>query len=69
MSADRLVRGTYLHGIFGSDAFRQSFLTRLGTTPDPLDHEHMVEETLDALAAHLEAHMDVSRLLGLAGSV
>ncbi|MGR3486334.1 MAG: cobyric acid synthase [Paracoccaceae bacterium] len=66
MSADGLVAGSYLHGLFGADAFRQWYLEGLGATPDPLDHAASVEGVLDALAAHVEAHLDVERLLGLA---
>ena len=29
-------------------------------------YENLVEETLDALAAHLSAHIDLDRLLSLA---
>jgi hypothetical protein len=33
------------------------------------DHNYAasVEDTLDQLACHLEAHLDIDRLLGLAG--
>jgi adenosylcobyric acid synthase len=31
-----------------------------------LAYEALVDETLDALAAHLEAHLDVEKLLSLA---
>ncbi len=65
-SADGLVCGTYLHGLFAADEQRAAWLRRLGTTPAPRSHEAEVEETLDALAAHLERHVDVDRLLALA---
>ena len=65
VSADGLVRGTYLHGVFGADAFRAAWLAELGATSD-LRHDASVEATLDALAAHLERHMDIDRLLSLA---
>jgi adenosylcobyric acid synthase len=66
-SADGLVWGTYLHGIFASDAFRQSFLARLGGERSDLRYDHEVQATLDALAGHLEQHIDIDRLLELAG--
>lgn len=60
------VRGSYLHGVFGADAFRQDFLGRLGHAAT-LNHTQSVEDTLDALAAHLERYMDVDALIRLAG--
>lgn len=58
--------GTYLHGIFADDAQRAAWLERLGGAPAGLDYEQGVEDTLDALAAHLETHLAVDRLLTLA---
>ncbi|HEV2547408.1 MAG TPA: cobyric acid synthase [Stellaceae bacterium] len=67
VSADGRVCGCHLHGLFASDAFRRTFLARLGGVGDAsLDYERRVEETLDALAAHLEAHLDIDRLLEIA---
>lgn len=63
------VRGCYLHGLFASDPFREAFLSRLGGEPGGLDFEAGVEATLDALADHLEAHIDCDRLLALARPV
>ena len=68
ISADGRVRGSYLHGVFGADAFRAAFLARLGARSE-LAHATSVEQTLDALAAHLETHMDLDRLLSLAAPV
>ncbi|WP_291390852.1 cobyric acid synthase [Devosia sp.] len=65
VSADGLVMGTYLHGLFAADGFRRSFLgaAAQGST---LAYEQMVDETLDALAVHLERHLDLDALLELA---
>ena len=60
------VMGTYLHGIFTSDAFRRAFLGGLGAKGSDLAYDEGVEATLDALAAHVEAHLDVEMILGLA---
>ena len=65
-SADGRVCGTYLHGLFADDAQRGAWLARLGAPASERDHEAEVEATLDAWAAHLEAHIDVDRLLALA---
>jgi adenosylcobyric acid synthase len=66
VSADGRVSGCYVHGLFAADAQRAAWLRRLGATPAPRDHEASVEATLDALAAHLERHIDVDALLALA---
>ena len=66
ISANGRVFGTYLHGFFAGDAQRAAWLTRLGAPASPLAYEELVEQTLDALAAHLEAHLDVEKLLSLA---
>lgn len=61
------VRGSYVHGLFACDAFRDSFLRRIrdrhvaGTA-----YDNAIERTLDALAAHLEPHLDVDSLLAAA---
>lgn len=64
-SADGRVIGTYLHGMFLSDAFRAAFLARLGVAATPRRHGAEVEAALEALADHLEAHLDVPGLLAL----
>lgn len=66
-SADGRVAGCYLHGLFSSDAFRRAYLERLGGQGSDLRYDHVVEQTLDALADHMEAHLDTEALLALAG--
>jgi adenosylcobyric acid synthase len=66
VSADGRVAGSYLHGFFAGDAQRAAWLARLGAPASSLAYEEMVEQTLDALAAHLDAHLDVDKLLSLA---
>jgi adenosylcobyric acid synthase len=65
-SADGLAAGAYAHGLFQDDGQRAAWLRRLGAAPSGHRHEAAVEAALDGLAAHLEAHMDVGRVLGLA---
>ena len=66
ISADGLVCGTYLHGLFDADAARQGFLARLGLATPPGDHAGRVQAALDALAGHLERHVDIDGMLELA---
>lgn len=67
ISANGLISGTYLHGLFSSNAFRQAFLKSLGASADNgLDYEASIEATLDGLAAHLDTYLDLDALLELA---
>jgi adenosylcobyric acid synthase len=66
VSADGRVIGTYIHGLFGNDSQRAAWLARLGAGPSAIAYESLVESTLDRLAAHIAAHIDVERLLNLA---
>ncbi len=60
------VAGTYLHGLFAADGFRAAWLAAEGAGAGGLAYGQAVEEALDALARHLEAHMDVDALLEIA---
>jgi adenosylcobyric acid synthase len=66
VSADGRVCGTYVHGLFVADECRASWLAALGASPTTHCYEASVESTLDALASHIEEHVDVTRLLTLA---
>ena len=69
VSPDGRVMGCYVHGLFAADAFRHAFLARLRKRePSGLAFEQQIEATLDALADHLEAHVDLDGLLALARS-
>lgn len=70
VSADGRIMGCYVHGLFTDDTFRQRFLAgfrdgALGRTA----YEADLEQTLDALAEHLEANLDLDALLDSAAPV
>ena len=65
-SADGRIAGTYVHGLFAADAARAALLGWLGGAGGGIAYEAQVEAALDALAAHLEAHVAIDRLLALA---
>jgi adenosylcobyric acid synthase len=66
VSANGRVMGSYLHGMFANDAFRAGFLRQIGAQASGLTYAAGVDAVLDALAAHLETHVDVDALLALA---
>jgi adenosylcobyric acid synthase len=66
ISADGSVMGSYLHGMFSDDGFRQAFLTSLGAESSTRSYAKTVETTLDALADHIEQHLDVTAILAAA---
>ena len=65
ISSDGRIAGSYLHGMFRDDGFRAAYLAGLGVTSQTA-YDATVETTLDALAAHLERHLDVDGLFALA---
>lgn len=58
LSADGRVMGTYLHGLFGNDAYRRGLLTQFGIAGDRLSYCEGVDQALDALASELETLLD-----------
>ena len=66
MSANQHVRGVYVHGLFNDDRQRAAWLRWIGAGASDLAYEQSVEDTLDALAAHLERHIDCDRIFSLA---
>jgi adenosylcobyric acid synthase len=66
VASDGRVSGTYIHGLFADDRQRAAWLARLGAGTVAVSYEAQVEATLDRLAAHLTACIDLDRLLALA---
>ncbi len=65
-SPDGRISGTYLHGLFGADEFRQAFLARFGLAGSSAGYRQSVETALDEIAAALERVVDVKRLAAIA---
>lgn len=65
VSPNGQVMGSYLHGLFANDTYRAAFLVQIGARGS-VAYEARVEAALNALADHLEAHMDVDGLLAIA---
>ncbi len=65
-SENRLVTGTYIHGVFNSDTFRASFLETFGAPASTTGYSAEIEKTLDDLADHLEQHLDIDAMISLA---
>jgi adenosylcobyric acid synthase len=63
VSRDGRVAGCYLHGLFTNDLFRRAFLGALGADTGEIAYQQHIEETLDALAEHLERSLDLPGLL------
>ena len=66
MSASGRVIGTYIHGLFADDRQRAAWLARFAPGGTAIAYDALVDDTLDTLAAHLAAHIDIDRLLSLA---
>ena len=65
-SADGRVSGCYVHGLFADAAQRSALLARLGGKGSGVSYDESLDAALDAVAAHLETHIDLDRLLTLA---
>ncbi len=68
-SGNGRVSGCYLHGLFSQDEFRTRFLSDLGVAPSGLAFDQTVDNTLNALAKHLEEHLDLDAILAMSATV
>lgn len=66
MRADGLVMGSYVHGLLGDAAPRRALLARIGVEARGPDHHADVDAALDAIAAALEAALDLDAMLAIA---
>lgn len=65
-SANGRVLGSYVHGLFTSDRFRKIFLNALGMQATDFDYKSDIDQTLDALADHIDVHLDLEVLQSIA---
>ncbi|MCV9996690.1 cobyric acid synthase [Pararhizobium sp. YC-54] len=65
VSVDGMVSGTYLHGLFASDAYRAALLKSFGIEGGGENYRQSVDRALDDVAAELEAVLDPRWLDGL----
>jgi adenosylcobyric acid synthase len=60
------IAGCYIHGLLADDRQRRYWLQRIGAASSGLDYVADIDQTLDRLADHLEAHVDCARLIEIA---
>ncbi|RDC72620.1 cobyric acid synthase [Rhodovulum sp. 12E13] len=65
VSACGRAAGSYLHGMFRDDGFRAAYLAGFGAAASGR-YDTDVDATLDGLAGHMEAHLDIGALLAAA---
>jgi adenosylcobyric acid synthase len=64
-SADGLVAGSYVHGLLADTRQRSAWLARIGVNGTGPDHRASIDAALDAIAATLEAHLDIDAIVAL----
>ncbi|PZQ22026.1 MAG: cobyric acid synthase CobQ [Sphingopyxis macrogoltabida] len=69
ISADGRVIGSYVHGLFASADLRRALLARLGQAGGGArDYHAAVDSALDQIAADLERHVAIDRIVALAAT-
>jgi adenosylcobyric acid synthase len=66
-TGNQCVWGTYLHGLFGNDAFRARWLESLNVQPTAQRWDQHIDSQLDLLADTVAANIDLQRLFALVG--
>jgi adenosylcobyric acid synthase len=71
VSDDGRVFGTYLHGIFDNELFREVYLNGVrlekGMPQRRRSHDVPADDPFDRFAEHLEKHLDIRQLLAICG--
>lgn len=67
VSGDGRVFGTYVHGIFDNDGFREALLKTLGASGQETSFRKAREASLCSLARHFEENVRVDEVLRIAG--
>jgi adenosylcobyric acid synthase len=65
-SVDGRVTGCHVHGLFSDDRQRSFWMQQINAGHASVAYEADVDATLDALAKHLEKHIDIELLLSIA---
>ena len=65
VSTDGKVMGTYLHGLFGADAYRAELLRSFGIEGGARSYRQTVDQALDQVATELESVLDKRWLANL----
>ena len=65
-SADGLVAGSYVHGLFDEPAQRAAWVGAVAPSDGGSRHADRIDRVLDAFADHLEAHLDMTGLIDMA---
>ena len=63
VSPDGRIKGCYLHGLFGADAFRRHVLSELGHRGGTTSYRAEMDAALDAVAARLAKVVDLDAML------
>ncbi|THV25144.1 cobyric acid synthase [Peteryoungia ipomoeae] len=67
LSADGRIMGTYLHGLFGSDVYRQKLLASFGLEGEGQSYAGRVDAALDEVASDLERQLSPEWLRSFLG--
>ena len=66
IAATGLVCGTYMHGLFANDEWRQTYFASMGKKVGTFAFDDVIETGLNALADHLASHMNMAQFSKIA---